>query len=122
MDNKVLADLVNAPFTFKLADREFQIKKANIRQVQQYVTRLSDLSKDKEMNPAARDLEVLSYCLFLSLSKVDPSITEDFVKENLPGAVDGLELLSTLGFIDPEKVQMIKKLQEKLISENSSSQ
>ena len=120
MDNKVLAGLVNAPFTFRFADREFQIKKANIRQVQQYVMRLGELMKDKEMNPAVRDLDVLSYCLFLSLSKVDPTITEDFVSENLQGAVDGLELLSELGFIDPEKVQMVKKVQEKLISGNST--
>lgn len=119
MDDKSLTSLVNPPFTFSFADKEYQVRKANIKQVQQYLAKMTELSKDKEINATSRDLDILSYCLFLVLNKVDSSVTEDFVKENLPGTVDGLEILATLGFIDPAKIQLIKKLQEKLISENS---
>ena len=121
-DINVLTALVNPEFTFTFAGKEYQIKKANIKQVQQYFQKVEELSKDKERAQVVKDLEVVSYCLFISLNSVDPSVTEDFVQSNLPGAVDALSLLAVLGFIDPEKVQMVKKLQEKLIMENSSSQ
>ncbi|MHB8483868.1 MAG: hypothetical protein ACYDBV_14240 [Nitrospiria bacterium] len=122
-ENKTLVSLLNPPFTFKFADREFQVKKANLSQVQQYILRVNELSKDKQTDSAIRDLNILSYCIFLILYKADNTITEEFVNENMPaGAIDGLQLLSDLGFIDPQKARAVRAAQEKLISGFSSLQ
>lgn len=120
MDDKALVSLLNPSFVFKFADKEYQIRKANIEQVQQYITKMKELSADKDLIPAVRDLEIVSFCLYLLLKKADQTVTEDFVKENLPGNIDGLVILGQLGFIDPQKVELLKKLQDQLISENSS--
>lgn len=119
-DDKTLVALINPPFTFAFADKEYQIRKATLEQVQQYQMKVAELAKDEAAIPANRDLEIIAYCVYLSLVKVDSSVTIDFVKENIPGAVDGLSLLGDLGFIDPQKVKMVKKMQDQLISQSSS--
>ena len=115
-----LTNLLNPPFTFQFGDKEFQIRKANIKQVQQYQLKLDELSKDKETITPVKDLNLLAYSLFLVLSKADSSITEDFVIENMPGNVDAISLLAQLGFINPQRAKLVQNLQEKILSENSS--
>jgi len=122
MDNqtKILTSLLNPAFTFPFADKEYQVRKATISQVQQYQLKLEALSVDKTVSSASRDLEMAAYVVFLILNKADSTVTEDYVKENMPGGVDVLSLLGELGFIDPQKVAMVKKVQEGLISGSSS--
>ena len=121
MDNqqKSLTSLLNPAFTFPFADGEYQVKKATISQVQQYQTKLESLTKDTTTSSAYRDLEIAAYVVFLILNKADPTITEDYVKENMPGGIDILSLLGELGFIDPQKVELVKKLQQGLATGNS---
>jgi hypothetical protein len=117
---KSLTNLLNPPFTFILGDREFQVRKANIKQVQQYQLKVTELSKNTDLPSAVKDLDIVSYALFLVLNKTDNSVTEDFVKENLPGNINIISLLSELGFIDPQKAELVNKLQEKILSDASS--
>jgi len=117
---KTFIELVNPSFTFKFNSKEYQVKKANIEQVAQYQIKLSELAKDDTVIPSVRDLEVISYCVYLLLKTVDTDITVDIIKQQLPGNVDGLDLLSQMGFIDPQKVKIVKDLQEKLILKSSS--
>jgi hypothetical protein len=120
---KTLISLTNPPFTFQFADKEYQIRKANIRQVQQYQLRVEELANDKTLIPAVRDLKIVAYSVFLLLNSADSSITEECVEQNMPATkIDGLQLLGDLGFIDPVKVALIQKYQEKLISQNSTQQ
>jgi len=121
LQEKELTNLLNPAFTFRFADKEYQIKKANITQIQQYSTRIDELTKNTAMNLQIRDLEAVSYAVFLILNASDSTVTEDFIKNNLTIKVDGLSLLGLLGFIDPQKVEILKKMQEKLLSGESLS-
>jgi hypothetical protein len=113
-DGQSLIDLTNPAFTFKFADREFQIKKANIEQIQQYLIRLQDLSKDTVLLPLVRDLSIVSYCIFLVLHKADKTVAEDFVKENMRGDVDPIQVLTTLGFMTPTQANFLQRAQKKV--------
>lgn len=119
-NQKTLVNLLNPPFDFPFGDKVYQIKKASITQVQQYQTKLETLTKDTTTSTAFRDLEIASYVVFLVLNKADSTVTEEYVKDNMPGGIDILSLLAELGFIDPQKAELVKKLQQGLVSENSS--
>jgi hypothetical protein len=116
---KTLVDLINPKFVFKFGDKEYQVKKANIEQVVQYQLRVEDLNKDTTKLSSVKELEIMVYCVYLLLRVDDPTVTEDYVRNNLPGGLDGLTLLTTLGFIDPARLQLVQKLKEKLISNES---
>lgn len=118
-ENTSFISLVNPPFTIQLGDREFQVRKASIEQVAQYQIKFDELSKDTTILSSVRDLEMVSYCVYLIINKSDSTVSLDFVRQNIPGSTDALKLLSDLGFIDPQKVEMMTKLQEKLITESS---
>jgi len=121
MDNqqKTLVNLLNPSFPFPFADKEYMVKKANIEQVQQYQLKVEELSAKKDIPVVVRDLDAVSYSVYLILHKADPTVTQDFVKENMPGGINIMQLLSELGFIDPQKAKMVMEMQEKLISGNS---
>jgi len=119
-ENKTLISLVNPSFTIKFGEKEFTARKANIGHVAQYQTKVVELSKDESIPPAARDAKLIAYCTYLILKEADSTVTLEYVENNLPGNTDGLELLCTLGFIDPQKAEMARKMQEKLISDASS--
>jgi hypothetical protein len=116
---KSLVRLLNPAFTFEFADTTYEVKRANIEQVQQYQIKVNELGKKTDVPSAVRDLDLASYATYLILHKKYPDITETFVKENLPGNVDVISYLAELGFIDPQKAEMVKKLQEKIVSGSS---
>jgi hypothetical protein len=117
---KSLVKLLNPAFTFEFAGNKYEVKRANIEQVQQYQIKVNELGKKTDIPSAVRDLDVVSYATYLILHKNYSDVTEDFVKENLPGNVDVISYLAELGFIDPQKAEMVKKLQEKIVSGSSS--
>jgi hypothetical protein len=110
-DSKTLNNLINPAFTFSFAGKDYEVKKANIEQSQQYYVKLQELAKIQDMPPASRDLEVVAYCIYLVLNKRYSEVTIDFVKENTPGTADVLQILITLGFIDPRRAEALKNLQ-----------
>jgi hypothetical protein len=121
-EEKALLDLINPTFTFPFAGTDYEVKKANIEQTQQYYMKLQELTKDDGMAPAVRDLEIAAYCIYLLTSKRYPEVTLQYVKDNTPGTVDVLQLLIQLGFIDPRKATILKEAQQALITRKSSPQ
>lgn len=123
MDNNVpaesLTNLLNPEFTFSFAGKDYQVKKANIKQAQQYQIKLSEIN-ESDKPQGVKDLSLLSYAVFLILNKADSTITEEFVEDNLRGDVDGVSLLTELGFINPQKAKILQQIQAKVLSENSS--
>jgi hypothetical protein len=119
-EDKTLVSLINPKFTFQFGDKEYQVRKANMTQVIQFQQRAAELLEDTKIPPPARDAEMLAYCIFLLLKNIDQEVTEQFVKDNLPGNADGLDILVKMGFIDPQKLELVKKAQERLIIQNSS--
>ena len=116
---KSLIKLLNPTFSFEFADKTYQVKRANIEQVQQYQMKVAELGKETDIPSAVRDLDIAVYATFLILSKSYPEVTEKFIKENLPGNIDIISHLADLGFIDPQKAEMVKRLQERIVSGNS---
>jgi hypothetical protein len=121
-NNKTLVKLINPKFTLQFADNEYQVRKASMAQVIQFEKRMDELSNssDAQLTIRDRDFALLAYCIFLLLKEVDLSVTEQFVKDNLPGDINELDVLGQLGFINPQKLKAIKEAQEKLIIQNSS--
>ena len=122
MDNSNLIKLSNPTFSIIFAEKEYQIRKATLADVAKYLIKIDEISKENLIS-SVRDIRLISYCLYILLKKVDNEITEDFVYENCPGDIDGLDFLTMLGFINPEKIKMVKQTQkevvEKLITKDS---
>jgi len=116
MEETALIDLTNPPFTFKIGDKELQVKKASITQLQQFFVRRSVIEQNKELSDESKALEIASYAIFIILHAADNSITESWTKENIGGLPNPVPVLIKLGFIDPQKVEFLNKLQEKLTS------
>ena len=105
---KSLVKLLNPAFTFEFAGQSYQVKRANIEQVQQYQIKVAELGKNINVPSGVRDLDIASYATYLILHKNYPDVTEDYVKENLPGNIDIISHLADLGFIDPLKAEMVR--------------
>jgi hypothetical protein len=110
---------VNPEFTIDFAGKTYSVRKANLEKAVLYQKKVKELRDD----PSA-DAKIIAYCLWLVLKDVDPSLDEARVMSNVPADIDPLDLLITLGFINPQKVGIAKRLQNKMlegsITENSS--
>jgi len=100
MENDKLSLFFNAPFELEFGGKVYTVRAANILDAVLYQKRLQELVEAK--SPAI-DLELAVYCLYLVLKKVDPTITEDYVKENCPANIDTLSIIEKLGFMSPQK-------------------
>lgn len=109
MQNDALLDLVNSNIKVRFKGRDYEVSKANIRQVVQYHERVKQL-RGKE----GGDQYLVAYCLSLLLKKEIPDITEDMVLDDSRGDIDVMEALTYLGFMSPDKLEMAKRLQERL--------
>ena len=116
-----LGDLTNPEFTLQFAGKDYQVRKATLRQVAEYQQKVQELSK----NPSpSNDVEIVAFCLYTILTKADSNVTLDFIKDNVRGDIDVLEVLAMLGFMSPLQIEKTKLVQEavqkKLTSANSS--
>jgi post-segregation antitoxin (ccd killing protein) len=121
-EENTLLDLTNPPFTFKIGDKELQVKKASIVQIEQFYIRKDALMKNPELTDEVRSLKMVSYALFLIANAADKSITESWIEENANSVSNPISILAKLGFIDPLQAEMVNKIQSKLITENNSVQ
>ena len=94
-----LLKLTNQPFQIEFNGKEYVVKKATLQQVARYFGQMQSLSKE-EGNDIEKGAKGIAYALYLILSPVDNTITEDYIIENLPN-VNPNELLTTLGFLVP---------------------
>ncbi len=119
METTILIDLVNAPFTLKLGEKEYMVRKANIRQVMAYREFLNTVKDDP-----LGEWKTIAYCTWLLLKDNNPDLTQEILMDQMRGDVDAIETLIKLGFINPEKMEMIKRLQtetKKILTGQDSS-
>lgn len=99
-----LLKLTNAPFDIEFNGKTYSIRKASLTQFTQFAQRGEQYRVDKipfvEQWP-----RLVAYALFLLLSPVDNSLTEDFISQNIPSDTNPMEILTTLGFINPARVK-----------------
>lgn len=107
MDNNGVLELLNPEFVFKFNGKEYQVRKANLKQAILYREKIKEL---KGKDQSLVDVELLAYCIYLILSKADANITEDQILENIPGNLDVLEYLEILGFMNPQQAKKANQM------------
>lgn len=116
---ETIIKLVNPAFTINFAGKDYSVRKATLDKAIQYQQRLKDLKDD-----VALDAKIVGYCLYILLKDQDAALTEDYVIQNIPADINGLETLTKLGFINPSTLALIQASQttiiNKLTSGNSS--
>lgn len=105
MPENNLLKLVNPEISITLGDKQYQVRKANIRQVVAFRERLATLKGDPSV-----DQKIAAYCIYIMLKDKESTLTEDIVMETMPGDTDTMELLGQLGFMSPDKAEMAKRL------------
>lgn len=114
MENK-LVKLVNPKFEIEFMGKTYSIRKATLDKAVQYQQKIKEIEKD----PAA-DAKLVAYCLWIMLKDEEPELTEDTVFKNIPADINPLEILTTLGFMNPSNLEMIKKVQEALDNKSTT--
>jgi len=107
-----ITTLVNPLFDFTLGDIKYEVRKASLEKTIQYYNKVKELKDD----PAA-DLKLVAYCIWLILKEADASLTEEKIQQLVPGDVDIIGVISQLGFINPKKMEMAKRLQEAVVDQ-----
>ena len=75
---KSLLRLINPIFEFEFSDKKYNVKRANIEQVQRYQLKVSELGKKTDIPSSVRDLDIVSYAVYIVLQKSYPEIDEFF--------------------------------------------
>lgn len=114
---QTLIDLVNPDITLTYKGETLSVRKATIRQVLAYQERRDQIFEEKQRGG---DQRLAAFGVYLLLKDKVPNLTEDDVLDNMPGNVNVLELLGKLGFIEPEKLEMMKRLQNQSSGTKSS--
>jgi hypothetical protein len=105
--------LTNPEFSFTFMDKEYRIRKANLDKAIQYQQKVKELQDNKD---STSDLKLVAFCIYIVLKDKIPDLTEKEVLENTPADIDVMDCLSILGFINPKKVEMTRKIQENLMN------
>ncbi len=105
-----LKSLVNAPFELPLGDKTFMVKKASLTEIQQYLDKVESFPTPLTQ---ANNIDLVAYAAYLVIHLADNTITEQWVKDNIPGtlATNPMPFLVMLGFIDPQKANLMAQLQ-----------
>ncbi len=117
MSSDTLFRLVNAEFDFEFMGQTHRLRKANLDKAAQYQLKSRELSEKKD---PTIDLSLVAYAIYIVLKDKVPEITEAVVRDNTPGDIDVLEVLATLGFISPDKMQRAKLIQEAVVKKATS--
>ncbi len=104
-----LYKLVNAQFDFEFDGKTYRLRKATLDKAVQYQAKIKELAGD----PAA-DAKVVAFCVYIMLKESEPTLTEDYILTHIPADIDILELLTTLGFINPTKLELARKIQSQM--------
>lgn len=123
MSDTSLYRLTNSEFDFEFNGKVYHIRKANLDKAAQYQQKVKELTDAKDTQA---DVKILSFCISLVLREIDPEVTPEFVMQNAPADTDPLECLTTLGFVNPKRLEATRKIQEaitkKIVGEGSLSQ
>lgn len=107
--------LVNAPFDITFKGVTYSVNQANLTKAFLFRDRQKQIIESKDN---ASELKMASYALFLVLKDVIPGLTEDEVSDNVPADIDVLAVLSTLGFMSQQQVDLASQV-KKTISEKN---
>lgn len=99
--------LINAEFDIEFANKTYKVRKASIEQVILFQTRMMSLADQKD---SSLDIKAAAYCIFLTIQGSDKSITEDWVLQNAPGDLDPYDIFVQLGFMNRQKVDLMRGL------------
>ena len=117
-----LLKLTNPEFEFEFAGQNYTVRKANLDKAVQYQEKVKELMGNKD---AGSDLKLVAYCIYLILKDQITDLTFEQVMQGTPADIDVVECLVTLGFINPKKAEVTKKIEEAIAknstTENSSS-
>lgn len=109
--------IANVEFDFQFAGKVYRLKRANLRQVIEFQRKILAIDKaDSTISALA-----LVPALLISLSTIDPSVTEDYILNNTPGDIDILGTLQLLGFMNQKKVVAAQKIADSLVEKAQSS-
>jgi len=119
MEDQSMFQMVNPEFDFNFAGRAYHLRKATLDKAILYQGKAKELSDAKDVSA---DSKLMAYCIYIMLRDVDKTITEQYITENTPATVSVIDVLATLGFINPTMQKTISKLVETKQQEHSSSQ
>jgi hypothetical protein len=95
-----LLKLTNASFEIEFNGKLYSVRKASLEQVIKFMQKAEDYKKDGL--PITQSwIKLVSYALLLALSPQEPTLTEEFIASNIPGNCNAVDVLITLGFINP---------------------
>ena len=120
MEDKSLYNLTNPEFDFGFNGKTYRIRRATLDKGIQYQQKVKVLEGDE-----AGHAKILAYCVYIMIKDQEPTISEEDIIKLLPADIDGLELLTILGFISPSNLAKVKEVKDgimkKLTTDNSSS-
>lgn len=111
--------LINAPFPLEFAGETYQVKKANLEKVILFQTRMTELTNKED---AALEYKMAGYCLFLVLKDVKTDVTEEWVLENAPGDVPFAQIVEQFGFMNRQKVALLRAILERNAPETKTEE
>ena len=111
-----LQKLTNPEFDFEWNGKTYRLRKASLRMTAAYEARMLQDSKNGIVDT---DALRAAYAIYLMLKPHEPELTEDMVLDNTPGDVFVLDLLETLGFMNP--TLLMEKLQSRISKTTLSS-
>lgn len=112
MEGTAIYKLVNPEFEFEFNGKQYKIRKANLEKAIKYQAKAQEFFKNKE---DGYDLKLAAYCIYLVLSDQEPELTYEKVLEVTPGDIDPMECFVTLGFMNPKKAEMAKRVSDSVV-------
>ena len=105
--------VTNIEYDYPFAGKTYKIKRASLKQVMDFQRKAGEITKE---NDPAGDLRMAAYAIYLVLHTIDPTVTEEHILDNAPGDLDVMDTLVKLGFINQQKVDMMNKIRNSLVS------
>lgn len=109
--------LVNPEFDFEFMGQTYRVRKANLDKAIQYQKKIKELSEAKDDTPT---LSIVAFCIYIVLKDKVADLTEDVVRQNVSADVDPLDVLTTLGFISPDKKEKVRIVEEAITKKATS--
>ena len=108
--------ITNIEFDYPFAGKIYKLKRANLRQVIDFQHKIMAMDK----SDSSISVMAVAPALLVSLSAVDPTITEDYILDNTPGDIDVMATLQLLGFLSQKKVEIAQKITDSLVKNQTS--
>ncbi len=112
-----LVKLTNPEFELEFDGASYRVRKANLGQAVEYQQKIKELTTAKD---PAMDLKLAAFCIYLVLRNKIDNLTEKDVLDKTPADIEVIDVLITLGFINPKKATATKLLQKAVVDKLTS--